>query len=208
MEWVSYLLRAPRMPWLYTSAAVLAIAWAVLRIPALRQKIRALKQGRDGEKAVGQYLERLRARGAQVFHDVPGDGFNLDHVVIGDRGIFVAETKTPSKPSSDSRISFDDGSILIAGRRPDRDPVTQVLAQVSWLTRILEESTGRRFPIKGAVLFPGWFVEPPPKAAQLNVWLLEPKQLPGFIANEPVRLSEDEVRLAAFHLSRYIRTSK
>ena len=37
---------------------------------------------RHGERAVGQYLERLRESGPRVFHDVPGVGFNLDHVVI------------------------------------------------------------------------------------------------------------------------------
>jgi hypothetical protein len=42
-----------------------------------------LMQGREGEKAVGQYLERLRARGYQVLHDIPGENFNIDHVLIG-----------------------------------------------------------------------------------------------------------------------------
>ena len=31
---------------------------------------------------VGQFLERLRASGGQVLHDIPVDGFNLDHVGI------------------------------------------------------------------------------------------------------------------------------
>jgi hypothetical protein len=36
--------------------------------------------------------------------------------------------------------------------------------------------------------------------------VLEPKQLPGFVGQEPKRLRPDDVTLATFHLSRYIRT--
>ncbi|MGD1866748.1 MAG: nuclease-related domain-containing protein [Phormidesmis sp.] len=33
-----------------------------------------------------------------MFHDVVGKNFNIDHVVIGDTGIFTIETKTYRKP--------------------------------------------------------------------------------------------------------------
>jgi hypothetical protein len=72
---------------------------------------------------------------------------------------------------------------------------------------VLEESTGKRFPVKGAIVFPGWFVEPPPGGTKLDIWVLEPKALPGFIEREPERLPMSDVSLAAFHLSRYVRTS-
>lgn len=69
---------------------------------------------------------------------------------------------------------------------------------------MLEESTGRRFEVMPVVVFPGWFVEAAP-GAQRAMWVLEPKALPAFIANEPKRLAPEEVKLAAFHLSRYVR---
>lgn len=208
MEWVGYFLKAPRMPWLFTSIAVLAIGLAAIRIPTLRRELRALRQGRDGEKAVGQYLERFRKQGAQVFHDVPGDGFNLDHVVISDRGVLIVETKSLSKPYAHAAITIQGGRVLIAGQSPDREPIEQVRAQSAWLARTLRESTGKSFHIRGAVVFPGWFVEPQESASKLDVWILEPKALEGFMAREPVRLTPSDVSLAAFHLSRYIRQAQ
>ena len=71
----------------------------------------------------------------------------------------------------------------------------------------LTESTGKNFPIRGAIVFPGWFVDPMTtdwKRALPRV--LEPKALPEFIRNEPDRLREDDVKLAAYHLARHIRT--
>jgi hypothetical protein len=50
-----------------------------------------------GERAVGQFLEeKLRPLGYHILNDLPGDGFNLDHVIIGPTGIYCVETKTRS----------------------------------------------------------------------------------------------------------------
>jgi hypothetical protein len=208
MEWVGYLTHSPRRPWLFSAFAILAIAWAAWRLIPLRKHIKHLKQGRDGERVVGQFLERLRADGAQIFHDVPGDDFNLDHVIICRRGIFVVETKTLSKPHARATIRTDGESIYVAGRPMDPSPLTQVRAQIAWLTRILNESTGRTFPVKGSIVFPGWFVEPPAKGTRPDPWVLSARALPSFIEHEPDRLRPDEVALASFHLSRFIRTAQ
>jgi hypothetical protein len=207
LEWLATLTSMSRHPVIYTATALLLSAVSGVRLWQLRKRIRALKQGRDGERAVGQFLDGLREDGARIFHDVPGEGFNLDHVVVSQHGIFVIETKTLSKRTPRSVITIEGDEILVAGRRMERNPVHQLRAQVTWLTRLLEESTGKRLPVKGAVVFPGWFVEPPANGAKLGVWVLEPKALPSFIQHEPVRLEQANVALAAFHLSRYIRTS-
>jgi hypothetical protein len=204
MEWFGHLTASPRQPWLFTCAALLTLAWATLRIIPLKRRIANLKQGRDGERAVGQFLERLRSGGAQILHDIPGDEFNLDHVVISERGIFVVETKTWSKPTPDSAVSISNGEILVAGRKPERDPIRQVQAQIAWLARTLEESTGKKWPVRGALVFPGWFVAPELKNAFDGMWVLEPKMLPGFIEQEPQRLSRPDVFLATSRLSAVI----
>jgi hypothetical protein len=206
LEWFAYWRHLPRQPVTYTAMALLAAAYTTWRFFKVRKRMRALRQGRDGERVVGQYLDDRCASDTRIFHDVPGSGFNLDHVVISPNGVFVVETKTISKPSPQSRVTIRGEQLLVAGRPLDRDPITQVRAQIGWLTRILEESTGKRFPVKGAVVFPGWFVEPP-SGPKLDIWVLEPKALPAFIEREPQRLPMSDVSLAAFHLSRYVRTS-
>jgi hypothetical protein len=68
----------------------------------------------------------------------------------------------------------------------------------------LQESTGSKYKIRPVILFPGWFVEPMKRGQ--DVWILNPKALPTFVANEPVTLKDAEVHLITFHLSRYIRS--
>jgi hypothetical protein len=83
---------------------------------------------RDGERCVGQCLERLRDGSGQVFHDLPSEGFNLDHVVISPHGLYVVETKTVSRPSPKATITVEGDSLRVAGRIPDRNSIEQVTA--------------------------------------------------------------------------------
>ena len=208
MDWLRYFFPSPREPWLSTILALAVVAYAIWQWARHWPKVRMLRQAEEGEKAVGQFLDSLRESGYQVFHDLIGDGFNVDHVLIGEAGIFTVETKTWSKPvQGNPTITFDGESLRAAGYEPDRNPVIQAKAQASWLQRLLAESTGRSFPARPVVLFPGWFVEDS-RSNRKDLWVLEPKALPSFLAHEKAQLKPEDVKLAAFHLSQFIRAQE
>ncbi|WP_410473894.1 nuclease-related domain-containing protein [Guyparkeria sp. TX1] len=207
-EWWRELRDIPPAPGVATAIAVLGVGVAVWKIRRALKKAGRMRQGLDGERAVGQFLESLRESGARVFHDIPGPNFNLDHVVIHLSGIYVIETKTWSKPDrGEARLLFDGSTIKKKGAPATDAPIIQVRAAKHWLTGVLEESTGRRFPIRPVVVFPGWYIEPTAEAKRSDVWVLNPKALPAFIGNSAGQLSPEEVKLCAFHLSRFVRTS-
>lgn len=208
LEWWRYYSQKPPSPVVFTVFAALLVGFAAWRVWKIRPQARALKLGIEGEKAVGQFLELLRENGYQVFHDLIGTGFNVDHVLIGPAGVFTVETKTWSKPArGDAKITFDGEQITTAGRAPERNPVIQARAQSAWLKGLLSESTGRTFEVFPVVVFPGWFIEQSSECLR-NIWVLEPKALAKFLANAPQRLEPEEVKLASFHLSRFIRGSE
>jgi len=205
LEWYRLYFNMKPSPITYSIAAALGIAYAAFRIWRNLPKLRSLRQAMEGERAVGQFLERLRENGFQVFHDVVGDGFNVDHVLIGPPGVFTVETKTWSKPATgNAQVIFDGETLKIGSLVPDRDPVVQARAQASWLKKLLLESTGRQFETRPVIVFPGWFVAN--SGGFRDLWVLEPKALPSFLQRETARLSQDEVQLASFHLSRLIRS--
>jgi len=205
-EWLRFFFPTRLSPWFYTIVAVCVAALAAWRVWRLRPRLRALRQGIDGEKAVGQFLERLREDGYQVFHDLIGDNFNVDHVLIGPAGAFTIETKTWSKPQrGDARIIYDGNDLKVSGLEPERDPIVQAKAQAQWLRTLLRESTGRPINVQPVVVFPGWYVDAA-VGAQREVWVMEPKGLPAFLKNEPARLPAEAVKLAAYHLARHVRS--
>jgi Nuclease-related domain len=187
-----------------TVVAFVALAYSTIKVIRIKRQLRNLGQGMEGEKAVGQYLERLREKGYQVLHDVPGENFNIDHVVIGRAGIFVIETKTISKPKSGNAIiEYDGKQVSVNGFTPERNPITQAKALTTWVKELIKESTGRNFPVRPVVLYPGWFITKQPRGAE--VWVLNPKGLPSFLENQEKILPPEDVHLATYHLCRYIR---
>lgn len=208
MEWVHEVMGSPPQPVLFTLMAAIAIGYAAWVMLRLRPKTRALRLGIEGEKTVGQLLDRLRENGYEIFHDLIGTGFNIDHVLIGPAGVFTVETKTWSKPSrGQSRIKFDGERLIVEGREPERNPVIQARAQSVWIKNLLAESTGRNFDVFPVVVFPGWYIEHG-EGSLKKMWVLEPKALPKFLGNEPQRLTPEDVKLASFHLSRFIRSGE
>lgn len=207
LEWLRWFNQTPPQPVLTTVLVIPLIGYAVFKILGVRSKIKTLTLARDGEKAVGQFLEDFRNEGCKVFHDIVGEGFNIDHLLISPQGVFTVETKTFSKPPRGKPTIYFDGNILtIKGKNLDRDPVVQAKAQSRWIREMLQEVTGKVWPVKSVIVFPGWYVEARSGANRGNLWVLNPKALPSFLKNSPVCLSSDEVRLLSSQISKYLRT--
>jgi hypothetical protein len=165
--------------------------------------------GRDGEKIVGQHLETLRQSGCIVFHDIVGNGFNIDHVVVAPGGIFTVETKTYSKPARvNTEIQHDGQRILIGGFETDKDLIGQARAQQNWLRGVLEQRTKKRFSVKATIVFPGWYVKTPTgRAGQYDVWVFNENALAKYIQGRNRVLSDRDIELAVTHLATYIQAA-
>ena len=207
MEWVRYFQKSPPSPRLYTFLTICFVLFSVYKIRKILHTVRDLKQGRDGERAVGQYLEELRFNGAAVFHDLIGDNFNLDHVLVSTKGVFAIETKTYSKPLKGKAIIDFDGKNITVNNFDCKDKeIIQVSSEATWLRSILQETTGKDFNVKPVILFPGWYIKSSEESKSSDIWVLNPKALPKFIDNLPDILATEDVQLAKYHLSRYIRS--
>ncbi len=90
-------------------------------------------KGARGEQRVSAELAALPGA-PDVFHGLPLGGrggvgtADCDHIVVGDQGVFVIETK-----NWEARITLENGAILYNGRRPARPPLEQVRASASRL---------------------------------------------------------------------------
>ena len=143
--WLEFLDR-PRQPWFILIIAVLFFIIMTWETVKLWPKLKAMRQGRDGEKRIGQYLDNefrdvLTGRIIRIFHDVPGDKFNLDHVVICEKGIYVLEIKTLSVPVKGcEKLLYKGGDHLYYednGNKVPGNPIGQVKAGVKWLRELL-----------------------------------------------------------------------
>ena len=204
-EWFRWYVELPYQPVIFTIVAIVVCLFSTWKIRGFMAKANRLKQGRDGEKIVGQYLDNLKASGYRVFHDIVCDGFNIDHVVICEHGLFTIETKTYSKPGSGrSEVNVNGDQITVNGFTTEKI-VHQAKAEADWLRQLLLETTGETHPIRPVVLFPEWYVNS--SQASPDIWVLNPKALPTFIANTPKLLSKQQVMQATYAVARYIKTT-
>jgi hypothetical protein len=201
-EWIRWLSPMPG-PELLTAIALAAIGWASVKVRRARATIEQLKLGLDREREVADALEQLRDRGYRVFHDIPGPGFNVDHLLVGPQGLFLVETRTRVRPARGAgRIRYDGEALIVAGQRGDRDLIQQAMAQARWVADLVSDSSGRNCFVRAVVLFPGWFVER--LARTTSVWVLNPKLLAIAVDREPTRLGPEDIQLVASHVAHYV----
>ena len=205
-EWLRWYFQVPPLPQLVSILALIAVGWCIYKSFSVRRRVKAYRLGEEGEKEVGHFLEGLRAKNCQVFHDIVGDGFNIDHLIISPRGLFLVETKTYSKPRrGGGDVEFDGERVRVNGRVPKRDPIKQVRALSRWLRDLLLESTGRRFPIQCVVVFPGWYTHMRTENKS-DVWVLNPKMLPAFIERGSMLFTPEDIALVSSRITAHMQT--
>lgn len=200
LEWYEVIQRSN--PIILTVVAIVLSIYSAFKLAKIKKHLKSLRLGRDGERAVGQSLDTLKRKGYRVFHDLIGDGFNLDHVIICEKGAYTVETKTRSKPAKGPcEIIYNDDGISINGYISDNKMLIQAKAQKKWLEKTIAELVGIKLTVIPVVVFPGWFIKDSHDKKRDNVWVLEPKSLPAYIDKQPNVISEEQVRLIANHIS-------
>src|ERR1051325_8580125 len=91
----------PRSGWVLLLLAFLTSSiWVAIfgsKIYCLARERSDYQLGFDGERYVGEVLTPLVAERFQIYHDVPFDGYKIDHVLVGPPGVFSVDTKTRRK---------------------------------------------------------------------------------------------------------------
>jgi hypothetical protein len=166
--------------------------------------------GFTGERVVGELLNQLLAEGFQVFHDLPFEGFNIDHVIVGPPGVYAVETKARRKPTeikgqAKAKV-FYDGAVLKFPRHQETEPIEQARLNAKTLAKWLTQSTGEHTSVNAIVALPGWWVE---RTGRSDVNVLNPKEIISSFPNRPVEpLTPDRIQRIAHQLTERCRMAK
>lgn len=164
--------------------------------------------GYDGERFVGEELSRLIGLGFEIYHDVPFDGFNIDHVLVGPRGVFIVETKTRRKPVNDAgkkefKVQFD-GKCLLWPWGTDSHGIEQAKNNAKTLSGWLSSATGKNVWATPILTLPGWLVELKAPTTD-GLFVLNPKQIYQVCASQPEKLAEPQIRQICHQLDQKCR---
>lgn len=194
--------------WLLLAIVVVAMAFGLVKLFILFSDAQKLRLGLDGEIYTGQELNFLMRNGAWVYHDIPYQYGNIDHVVVSTGGVFVVETKAVRKPSDQDgkRLSkaYSIGDKIHFPHLVTTAPVKQAKHHAAYLQNFLYRMTGKNYPVTAVVALPGWYAS----AGSKNDWLLiNPKRGGGlkYFVDKKV-LSEEEAGIVANRIESFARS--
>ena len=181
--------------WIAIVATVAAAIWLWRLFPIARR----LNRGERGELHVVDVLEELRSEGYKPVHDIVGDGFNIDHVIVGPGGVFAIETKYRS---GKGQITFRNTEGMFVGDRlEEKDCLRQARMSAAAIRDLIHDSCGRREWVTPIVVFVGeWKIRDEWRDTDTRVFT--PDKLLRYIRNQQPRLTGNEIELIASHLER------
>ena len=185
----------PTSLWVPVFAVIVVVAWSVSRLTRVVRKREILRLGYEAERAVAQNLSDLLRDGYSVFHDLPTDTGNIDHVVVGPSGVYAIETKGRSKGP---RGQGKDGAKVVVTRSELRfpthvetQPIEQAKRQAQWLAKWLSSATGTPVAVSPVLALPGWFVDAKERLDMLVFNGKNPRKL--IHRNGPAQIDEQAI---------------
>lgn len=188
------------------TAVAISLIWTLAfkgKLFDLLEQRRKYQLGFDGERFVGEELSRLIAAGFEIYHDVPFDGFNMDHVLVGKPGVFVVESKTKSKPMDESgtkeyEVVFDGKKLQWPWGAESQD-IEQASNNAKTLSKWLTSAVGENVAVSAILTLPGWWIER--KAPCDGVQILNPKEIIRVCDSKDVELNDVRIRQICHHLN-------
>jgi len=123
------------------------------------------------QSRLAEAFDQLREFGYRVFDDLSGEGYHLDHVIVGPSGVFAIEKN----------------SLNSAGENPIK--INRVIKKNS-------EFDGWLWPL--VVIAGEWRIENDLQTTGARLFTID--TLVNHIVNQPSRLTSTEVKLIASHL--------
>jgi hypothetical protein len=186
-------------PQLWLWIAIVATLGSAIWLWRLFPIARRFNRGERGELHVADVLEELRSEGYKPVHDIVGNGFNIDHVIVGPGGVFAIETKYRS---GRGEITFrNTEGVFIGNRLEEKDCLKQARGSAAAIRELIHESCGRRVWVMAIVVFVGdWKIRN--KWRDTDTRVFTPDGLLPYIRDLQPQLTRKDIELIASHLER------
>lgn len=195
----------PVVALMYAGLGAAGTGWFLYRFSGLYQRLSQLRLRLDGEMATGEELDQLMLRGARIFHDVPGAGLHIDHVIVAETGVFAVETLAWQRLPGDRGLA--DGRAVYDGQAVnfpdgiDTESVAEAKRKARWLGEWLVRATADPVSVTPVVALPGWLIH---REGAGVVVVLNPREAHRLLDGQR-RLSPDQKEHVAIQLERLCR---
>jgi len=140
--------------WLQIGFLAFAATIATWRLGRTILARRQIKFVRDANVAVGHQLQSIAAGANRVFHDVETSAGIVDHVLVGQTGIYAVNVvarrgaKKGNAVLNGSDLNFADSDTTVA--------VVDVTASAARLEKEISKLLGHKIRVRSVIAVPGW----------------------------------------------------
>lgn len=183
------------------------LAMAVHHVLTRHHERQLLKLGLDGELFVGEQLNQLMLHGCRIYHDVPFEYGNIDHVVVSSSGVFSVNTKMHSKQNRRSNnaeviVDYPAGKLVFPDCRVPL-PFPQLESEAKWLSRFLTDAAGFSVTAEPMLALPGWFVKH--TGRKKEPYVLNPLNPVKFFVHNRTMFTDQQIQQIAHQLDQRCR---
>lgn len=181
--------------------------FCIVRLWRLMTDRRHCQLGLEGELMVAEELNLLMLEGCRVFHDIPIQYGNVDHVVVSQSGVYSVNTKMLGKLKTHDgkqEVTIDHSRNII--QFPDRVysiPVSRLTTEAECLSKLLTSAIGEKIEVESMLALPGWFVKE--RIGRGPVFVFNPRNPKVFFVQERKVLTSQQIQRISHQLDQICR---
>ncbi len=135
----------------FLAAAALVAGWRLARTAVAYRHVRFV---RDANIAVGHQLQQIAAGANRVFHDVKTSAGIVDHVLVGQNGVYAINV-VARRGGKNGRAFLRDSYIAFSNSER-HTPLVDVTASAVRLEKEVSRLLGHKVRVRSVIAVPGW----------------------------------------------------
>lgn len=148
---------------------------------------------RDANVAIGHQLQQMPAKGTRVFHDVGTAAGVVDHVIVGQQGLYAINV-VARRSGKRALASLRDNSIEYSNGKTETS-IIDIKAKTARLQKEFRELLGHKLQVRSVIAVPGWDIGEQSHEEQLLVNERTIAMLSGWKDNNDYLMNEDVAAL-------------
>ena len=158
---------------------------------------------RDANVAIGHQLQQLSVEGTRVFHDVATSAGVVDHVIIGQKGLYAINV-IARRTSKRAHARLRENTVEYSNGKADQS-IVEIGAKTVRLQKEFRELLGHKIRVRSVIAVPGWDIGEQSCDKHLLVNERTIAMLSGWKDNSDYLMNEDVAALQTELLSRCAR---